>query len=119
MIGTAAAGGLSASVGTALLASAGRPNKVPWWLAGAVGAVGGGLAAWGAVDLAKGASCTASDARQCVQDEQRQDRGILLLCSAVPLLTLLVTKGVRGAIHQDSRVDVALSGTGARLSGSW
>ncbi len=119
MIGVGAAGGIAASVGMALLASAVPPRKVPWWLAGTVGAAGAGLLAWGAVDLAKGEACSGGDARVCVQDEQRQDRGVLLIFSAAPLLTLLVTKAIRSTIHQESRVDVALSLGGARLSGTW
>lgn len=119
ILGTGAAGGIAASAGTALLASAVPANTVPWWLAGTAGALGAGLLAWGSVDLARGKACDAGDARRCAQDEQRQDRGILLLSSSAPLLTLLVTKGVRDAIHKDARVDVALSLTGARVSGSW
>jgi len=119
LIGTAAAGGITASVGTALLASAVPARKVPWWLAGSVGAAGAGLLAWGAVDLAKGQGCSSSDARGCVQDEQRVDRGILLLCTAAPLLTLLVTKGVRGAISSAPRVSASLSLGRATLSGTW
>jgi hypothetical protein len=119
MLAVGVAGGVTASAGVALLASAVPARKVPWWLAGTVGAAGVGLLAWGAVDLAKGEACTSSDARECVQDEQRQDRGMLLITSAVPLLTLPVTKGIRGAIHKESRVDVALSLGGARLTGTW
>jgi tetratricopeptide (TPR) repeat protein len=119
MIGVGAVGGFTASLGTALLASAVPAHKVPWWAAGAAGAVGAGLLAWGAVDLAKGQACNSSDARACVQDEQRQDRGILLLCSATPFLTLLITKGVRSATPQEPRVDLSLSMSRATLSGTW
>lgn len=119
MIGVGAAGGIAASVGTALMASAVPARRVPWWLAGTVGAAGAGLLAWGAVDLATSQGCKSSDARDCVQDEERQDRGILLVCTAAPLLTLLATKVARTAISQKSRVDVTLSLGRATLSGTW
>jgi hypothetical protein len=119
MLGVGVAGAGAASVGVALMASAARRERFPWWVAAGAGAAGAGLMVWGAVDLSKGSSCDVVYAATCNAAEARQDRGILLLSSSAPLLTLLAAKGVREAIRDQSSLSVALFGAGARLTGRW
>jgi hypothetical protein len=61
---------------------------VPWW-SYIVGSAGLGLAAWGAVELAKDGKCEIPLAtRGCADTRDSAGRGALLLAGAVPLLTV-------------------------------
>jgi hypothetical protein len=64
----------------------------------ASGAVGLGMVAWGLADLVRGERCDGPVARrkECSADEERLDRGSLVLMGASPFLTFSLTSGIRG-----------------------
>lgn len=121
VLGLGISGGATAVLGIALLVSAVHPERVPWWVAAIAGGAGAGLATWGAVDIAKGQSCSVQRAAECNALELRQDRGVLLLASAAPLMSLLLAKGIGTALgrKEGGRVQASLGPAGARVWGMW
>lgn len=95
------AGSLTASLGSALLAS--ESDGASWW-SWSLGGAGLVLGVWGAVEMAGGAICdpsvgTFSDI--CVADEQSVGRGLLLLGTGLPLLSASVSALIFGAANDE------------------
>jgi tetratricopeptide (TPR) repeat protein len=120
MLGVGLAGAGLMTAGSGALGAGAR--KLPWWLAATLGGAGAGLAAWGAVDLAKGANCGEHDPLVCGPDQIQRDRGALLLSLSAPLLSVPLSKAIRagfdGARDRESPA-LAVSSTGLSLRGSW
>ena len=67
------------------------PRALPWWATAVAGTVGTGLVTWGAVELARNAHCGTGATpiqRSCVDEQDRRDRGGLLLLTSVPFMAL-------------------------------
>jgi hypothetical protein len=116
MLALAGSGAAVASAGSVLFGFSPSVRRQSWWLAGTSGAVGAALGVWGAVDLAKAGSCSDTVAQACVEEEQRQDRGMLLLAGALPLMLMPLTK----LVHADTeRIRAEVHRHGVRLVGAW
>jgi len=104
---TAAGSGILAA-GLTTLAFSLRRERYPWWVYASTAAVGTGLAAWGGISIAQGGACdaaTAEDRRYCVLEQERRDRGAMLMLNAFPLLLAPTIH----ALFSSSKLEHALS----------
>jgi len=123
MLGLGVSAAAVGSAGAALLV-AGLPDEAtPWWVAGASAALGAGLGAWGAVELAQCGLCSGDDVRNCALSESTRDRGALLLATAAPWLAVPVTKLARLTLGAGARdkagVTVGVAPQSVMVSGRW
>jgi hypothetical protein len=71
-------------------------------------------------DVSQGGSCSTPEVRACVDDAQQRDRGTLLLLASAPLLSIPVTKLVRGRREpKPDRPTVRLTGSVLNVHGRW
>jgi hypothetical protein len=120
MYGLASSAAVGGSAGAMLLAVGLSENALPLWSTWASAGVGAGLAAWGVVDVSRGARCNDVDARACASNASVRDRGGLAIATAVPFLTLAVTKWLRRATRSDAAaVTVGAAPQRVIVSGRW
>lgn len=76
-------------------------DALPGWAFALAGIAGAGLATWGVVDIALGASCDGAEVTQkaCSKDLERRDVGGLVLLSAMPLLAIPLGQLISGALE--------------------
>lgn len=119
---------VAAGVGGSVIATVGlglalpEQSEVPWW-GWTSGIVGLGVGAWGAVWAAGGARCeigglSRSEIAGCVDDESRQDAGVLVVSAALPLVSIPLTYLLRSALGGDVEAQVQAAPAEGRASWS-
>lgn len=64
-----------------------RLRRWPTWCHWTLGALGLGLATYGAIDISRTPECKGNDPRFCADNTYRLDRGAMMLYTAIPLVS--------------------------------
>jgi hypothetical protein len=106
--------------GVELMLFAAPNERLPWWLTGLTAATGVGLATWGLIEVVPNA-CSNPDVRACVPQNQKRERGTMVLLASAPFFCLPITKLARGPRTSADRADLrlTLAAAGLALNARW